>query len=104
MAPMLHQVANGYTVETTNIVLDGVPIAIETWDVSSQCNENEIYGNSVRPLLATFYDMVILCYDVSDEATLKAVKNKVMLRYATLCYAMLPEYNRDVCIPLHQKC
>lgn len=77
VAPMLHQVADGYVVETTNVVLDGVPIALETWDVSSQCDEKEAYGNSIRPLLATFYDVVILCYDVSDESTLKAVKTKV---------------------------
>lgn len=96
VAPMLHQIADGYIVETTNIVLDGVPVALETWDVSSQCEENEIYGNSVRPLLATFYDVVILCYDVSNESTLKAVKAKV-------CYAppetsviyTLPSENAD---------
>lgn len=77
VAPILHQVADGYVINGTNLVLDGVPVVLETWDVSSQCNESEAYGNSIRPLMATFYDVVILCYDVSDETTLKAVENKV---------------------------
>lgn len=64
-------------VETTNVVLDGVSVALETWDVSSQCEDTEAYGNIICPLLATFYDAVILCYDVSDASTLISVERKV---------------------------
>ncbi|KAJ4424235.1 hypothetical protein N0V82_001101 [Gnomoniopsis sp. IMI 355080] len=75
-APTLHQIADGYKVDSINVVLDGVPVALQTWDVSSQCDVAESYGNSVRPLQANFYDVLVLCYDVSDESTLKAVESK----------------------------
>lgn len=84
MAPaLLHQVADGYMIDTVNVVLDGIPVALDMWDVSSQCNDEDdeqaCSSHSVRPLMATFFDVVVICYDVADEATLEAAQSKVAL-------------------------
>ncbi|KAF3765505.1 hypothetical protein M406DRAFT_78309, partial [Cryphonectria parasitica EP155] len=67
---------DGYSVETINHTVDNQETVLEAWDVSSQCDTRCAFENSVRPLLMTFFDAVVICFDIGDETTLEAVMQK----------------------------
>lgn len=51
---------------------------MELWDVSSECNFLTARDHC-RPLTTANYDLIVVCFDVSDDATLKSAAGKVRL-------------------------
>lgn len=67
---------DGYAVETSYIEVDSDPVRLELWDVSSECNFLTAQDHC-RPLTTANYDLIVVCFDIADNETLKSATAKV---------------------------
>lgn len=67
---------DGYGVETFHLDADGDPVRMELWDASSECNFRTPRDHC-RPLATAPYSLMVVCFDISNEATLGEAVGKV---------------------------
>lgn len=60
---------------TAPVLIDNYQTVLELWDISPRLNPNQ-----VNPLTMSYFDIVVICFDIEDEANLKPVGDKVRRR------------------------
>lgn len=62
-----------YTKQFTGPVdIDDYSAILETWDVSAHLTPFQ-----TNPLTLSYFDAIVICFDIKDEANLKSVVDKV---------------------------
>ncbi|PSR97317.1 hypothetical protein BD289DRAFT_480168 [Coniella lustricola] len=67
---------HGYAVEKVELNVDDFRAKLDIWDVSSQCETTCAFENSVRPLMLSAFDAIVVCYDIGSNRSLVAALEK----------------------------
>ena len=72
----LRSATTAYSMQVTAPVLvDNYQAVLELWDISPRLDPNQ-----TNPLTMSFFDIVVVCFDINDEANLKPIVDKVRFR------------------------